>query len=102
MPFKKSINELYEIGQPIFESLFKLNDNDLKEKLKDICKGYENVVDLLNSKSVKCIRTIHNEVPHDIRFNFYDNIEICFLGIYWKSEHGINEKIKAFDEYFKF
>lgn len=95
------IEEKYKIGRPIFEKLWGLKDIDLKEKLKDICKDYKNVVDLLNNKNVKCIRTIHNEVPYDIRFNFYDNVEIFWLGIYYRSEYGENRNIKRFDEHFK-
>lgn len=101
MPFEKSIGEMFEIGKPIFESLFNLNDNDLKEKIKDICKDHEDVLNILNNKNCKCVRTIINEKPNKIEFYFYDTIEIIYLGIYYKSEYGENISIRRFDEYFK-
>lgn len=92
----------FEIGMPIFNEIFKMSDNDLKDKLKSILK---NKIDSRNldlfEKSSNVRRIILNEEAKEINIEFYDTIKIHPLGIDFQPEHGSSCKLVEFDEHFK-
>lgn len=92
--------ERYKIGQPIFEELWKLNDKELKEKLKSILQFNPHAIELLNY-SCDCCRIIKNEKPDVVSFNFYDTLELSWMGIEWIGEHGKRDWLRRFDQHFK-
>lgn len=94
----EDFEEKYNIGQKIFETLFKLTDAELKTKLLELLDGEDN--DILTSKCC-CKRVIENEVPSSITFWFYDGIKIDWSGISMVAEHGSETKVVKFNKNFK-
>lgn len=91
-------NTNFEIGQKIFEQLFALSDNELKEKLISITDG--NHMDILTS-NCDCIRTIKNSIPQKIEFWYYDGLEVNWFGVHILPEHGSSKTIVNFNSHFK-
>lgn len=102
----EDINKRYEIGVKILAELFKLTDNEIKEKLTSICGDKINTRNdgllkprVNNGGSVK--RMVENEKPERIEIWFYDAIFINHFGIQYKPEHGPGEDLVEFTEHFK-
>lgn len=98
----EKLQERYEIGQNIFEQLFKLTDVELKEKISSICGEQINSFnsDILSNGS-EVTRTIKNEIPNNIDIYYYSGISISAFGITYKPEHGEGRKIVDFGKHFK-
>lgn len=94
----EKLKERIAVGTPIFEELFKLNDADLKDKLKDILEDSHDDI-LTNNCDV--VRTITNMKPDKISFNYYSSIEINWLGIHFHPEHGGAQQLIKFNKHFK-
>ena len=87
----------HEIGQAIFEQLFQLNDNELREKLISITNNKYNKILERNSS---CVRTICDSEPEKIEFYFYDGLRVDWQGITIIPEHGGEYLIIEFNEHF--
>lgn len=94
------IQELYDIGRPIFFEIFKLKDSDLKEKLKSIL-GEEDKYENLFSETSVVERKIKNDLPQDITISYYDSFSISPFGINFKREHGEGKTLVKFNKHFK-
>lgn len=97
-PFQEQL----EIGYPILEELFKLSDEELKEKLQPIIGSDLNDWNdgiLKEGSSVR--REIYNMKCEKITIIFYDWIEINSFGIYYHPEHGGKKKMVEFNNHFK-
>ena len=94
----KDFEEKYNIGQAIFEQLFKLNDTELKTKLIELLDDKHN--DILTNKC-SCKRIIEDEKPSVITFWFYDGIRIDWQDIIMVSEHGQENLVVKFNKHFK-
>lgn len=94
----EKIRENYEIGNEIFQILFKLNDEELKTKLLSILDNDK--LDILNHNP-DVIRTIRNEDPFSISIAFYDTLIIDWSGIDFKPEHGPAYPLIKFNKHFK-
>lgn len=88
------------LGQPVLEQFFKMTDKEIKLKVKSILKNKVDSYDdsFVEFGSVK--RVIQNEQPQEIIISYYDSVEISFMGIYWKPEHGGATIVTHFDEHF--
>lgn len=93
--FKKQV----EIGQAIFFELAKLNDSELKEKVKSILDHEHKYVEIIDHARVK--RIIEDEKYTEISMYFYDGLIIYWHGIIYKPEHGDNVTLVKFTEHFK-
>ena len=99
MTLEEEYKQKYEIGFPIFEKLFHLKKEDFVKVMKDIFQDNNSALEILeNNPSV--IKTLRNDEPEEIKIYFYDGIEINYLGINYKPEHGPSTRILKFDKFF--
>lgn len=99
---KERIQKAYDTGYPIFEQLYNMSHVEIREKLNSILKsqaGYETYQSVISAGTV--VKESYDDKPHEIKINFYDTIEINFMGIAYKGEHRAPRIIVAFDEHFK-
>ena len=90
--------EKYEIGKEIFNSLFNLSDDEIKEKLISILEPkYTEIF----KYGYSCKRIIIDSEPECIEFYFYDTIKINYLGITYIPEHKSDNLIVQFNKNFK-
>lgn len=97
-----SINERVKTGMPVLVEIFNMPHLELRAKLKSILKNNDRFKDyemVIDKGDVKKIST--NDEPWEININFYDSIEINFMGVSLKREHGSPKLVVAFDEHFK-
>ena len=94
MSKRETIIQQVEDGKPIFMKLFALSDKELIEKIKSY--GNKSVNEVLDQARV--IRTIVNEDPESIKFSFYDSVELDWLGMSYKPEHGQPSRVLVFAE----
>ncbi len=92
--FKKK----YEIGFPVFERLFNMDSNSLKELLQRICASHPDV-SVLKEGSVK--KEICDDRPQSITISYYSSFSITPFGINYKPEHGGGSTVVEFNEFFK-
>lgn len=100
----ETINKQYEIGLPIFNKLFELENEILKKKIIEIIESTavdfnKKTSDLINNGIV--YKTIRNDVPEHIDINYYDQIRITPFGISFKHERGEEKEIIKFGIHFK-
>ena len=84
---------LYNFGQGVITKLNFLSDEGLKLQLKNILVNFiggldKNISSLLESDTLDIKRTILNGKVSEITLNFYDEIQITPLGIFYKAENG--------------
>jgi hypothetical protein len=94
-----NIKEEYKIGYPIFEEIFSKSDKEVKEIILSITDNDKEVKEIL--KNGKLIRTIVDEKPTKIKINFYDSIELSYLGLNFQPEHGPDLNLIKFNKHFK-
>lgn len=99
MTLEQKYKEQYEIGFPIFQKLFQLKKDDFIKVMKDIFKNNLEVMKILENKP-KVIKTLNDDEPEDIKICFYDIIEVTYLGVRYKPEHGDSYMILRFDKFF--
>lgn len=96
---EKSIQEKYNMGQPILIKLGELKKDELIEAIKKICSGDSAALEVLeNNPSV--VKIISDDVISEININWYDKINISPFGINYKPEHGGGRTIVNFNETF--
>lgn len=99
---KDRIQRAHDIGYPIFEQIYNMPHAEIREKLNSILKShdaFESYKSVISAGTV--VKENHDDEPHQIKINFYDTIEINFMGIAYKPEHRAIKLIVAFDEHFK-
>lgn len=85
------------------QELLKLNDDELREKIRSICGNLItslNLRDNMLDSSSLVIRTIQNMLPKSILFASYDSIEITPFGIQYEHEHGRCIYLVEFNKHF--
>lgn len=92
--FKKK----YEIGFPIFERLFEMKSEPLKELLQRVCASHPDV-DVLKEGSVQKVTL--DDKPQSITISYYSSFSITPYGINYKPEHGGGSTVVEFNEFFK-
>lgn len=98
----EKIKERYEIGQKIFEQLFKLTDSELKEKISSICgEQLDSYNSEILAKGSDVTRIIKNEIPKKITIYYYSGISISAFGITYQPEHGEGRNLVDFGKHFK-
>lgn len=97
------IDERVITGTPVLKELFKMPCAELKEKLTSIIKHRDcgNIDTALLIKEGEVSKISKNDDPWEIKINFYDNINVDFMGISLKPEHGSSRLIVPFDSHFK-
>lgn len=95
-----NFKERYEIGQPIFEQIFKMSDAEIKSKLKDM-DFVRDIDDSMFGDKVSVTRVIKNEKPYEISIEFYDTITVNWMGVSFKPEHGPGFELIKFGKNFK-
>ncbi len=92
-------HQQYEIGYPIFQKFFSLNKKNLIDVMKDIFQDNLKVMEIIENNP-RIIKTLENDEPEEISIYFYNSIKITCFGVYYKPEHGVQEKILKFDKFF--
>lgn len=109
--FKKKFEETFKIGQDIFVKFFELSDFKLKDKLINMpgvgamAGGIIGMKDNSILTDGKVTRTIIDEVPRSISFDFYGKINLDYTGIRYYGEYAHyrdGEYLIKFTENFKF
>lgn len=93
------IKKQYEIGQPIFEEIFSKSDKEVKEIIQSITDNDKDVKEILDNGIVT--RVIKDEKPSEITIYFYDGLELNWLGLLYKPEHGSGNLLVKFNKHFK-
>jgi hypothetical protein len=93
--------EQYEIGQPIIDKLGTMNDEQIKSTVKslvgtEIAEEYDH---LFNNVGTNVKRFIINEWLESIIIEYWDELEINYLGIYLTPEHGTKKKLLEFTKH---
>lgn len=96
---EQEYEEKYKVGFPIFKKLFELKKNDFVKVMKDIFRDNESVIEILENKPT-VFKTIRDDEPQDIKVCFYSSIEITYVGVSYKPEHGASHYILKFDRFF--
>lgn len=99
MGLEQQYQEMYEIGFPIFNKLFQLKKDDFIKVMKNIFHDNKNVLEILENKP-NILKVVRNDEPEEIKIHFYSSIEITYLGIKYKPEHGSSIYILKFDKFF--
>lgn len=87
----------YEIGQEVLTEMAKMNRTEFLSKLTSVISGLV-PEGILTEGSVT--KTYVNDVISKIEVHYYDSIEISWLGIYYKPEHGPYSQIIKFNSHF--
>lgn len=101
MTYLETIQKQIEIGMPIFHKLFNHNSQEIRELVGKAVQGKKlpkNVDRMFKHGDVE--KVSRNDEPWNISINFYDHIEINWMGIKLVSEYGQKETIVEFDETF--
>jgi len=97
---EKNVKEQYNVGQMLLNDMNTLNDDDLKEFLKDLLRNEIGETDeackFILSPDGEIERTIKNNNCTKIIIYFHDGIEITVFGIYYKPEHGVHKQLLSF------
>ena len=96
MDMREEMVEKVKRGQKKFNKLYALSDAELK-KLMASRYGQGHAKHLFEGDNARITRTIVNEEPHSIKFEFYDAIEINWTGIHFIPEHGSRGTMMKFD-----
>lgn len=96
---ESTLAKRYKIGQPIFEELFKLKSDEIKEKIKDILKN--KISDFTILEKGRVTKEIRDDIPYKIVIDFYDVFDITWMGIYYRKEFEYIECLVEFNEHFK-
>ena len=92
-----NLEERYKIGKEIFNEIFKLKGDELRDMVRDIIGDFDTDVVYKGAITKKTV----NEEPESILFCYYDSIEINYLGVYFNPESGSKSCLRAFDNHFK-
>lgn len=92
----KIYKKKYEVGFATFEKLFNLKSEELIIVLKEIFTEYDYVLEILNN-SPKVLKQLENDVPAEIKINFYKGLVINAYGI----NYGPQKKLIEFNKFFK-
>ena len=84
MTMVEKIEKEYKEKQPIFKKIFNLPCKDIKKIIGKILNDYQ--IDFCLDSS-RVIKKIINDEPDTITLEWYDQIEISFMGVYFKPEH---------------
>ena len=85
-------------GTNILKELFKLSDEELKDKIKELIRSeYVKILD----QATAVRRTIVDEQPEKIEFLGWDTIVVSWSGIRLHTEYGETVVLREFDEHFK-
>ena len=101
MTFLETVEKQIEIGMPIFHKLFNHKSQEIRELVGKAVQGKKlpkNVDGMFEKATVE--KTSRNDEPWNISINFYDHIEINWMGIKLVSEYGQRETIVEFGESF--
>ncbi len=100
------MQENYDIGIGVMNDLMKLDDEQLREKIRSICGslvpdyGQDILQSGIESKGGTITRKIKNMKPNLISIEFYNWIEISPLGISFHPEHGGAIHLVEFNKHF--
>jgi len=87
----------HQIGYPKLVSLFRLSDKELKYFMKEVVRSFVgNDKEHLFCDSAEVRRTIVDGKIDSILITYYDSINITWLGINYKPEHGVSQKVLDF------
>lgn len=95
------IEKEYNRSRPIFKKLFNMKCDKIKEIVKNILKQYDiefcNFID-----EADVVKELTNDEPWSIKINYYDQVSISFMGIYYNKEHCTSKLVtKLYDEFVK-
>lgn len=93
------IKEKYAIGFTIFECLFNLPKQELIAVLEELFIDDPTILDFLKDMPT-VYKEIRDDKPLKINMAFYNQIEIDFVGIRYKPEHGSYKQLLNFDKFF--
>jgi len=83
-------------NQETFNTLFFMNSTDFKVKMINIVGG--NIKEYLSKGTIK--KVLINEIPNELKIDWYDSYIINPDGIYFVPEHGSRQLVRKFDKYF--